>query len=82
MQGGHQAWKKWWEESREGFDAAELFIDPTTKAIPLSADRVRGSHGLVLDDGRGWGVFLAAPAPEELAGRRSLRATEVAHLMI
>ena len=68
--------------AKPGFDAAELFIDPTTKAIPLSADRVRGSHGLVLDDGRGWGVFLAAPAPEELAGRRSLRATEVAHLMI
>jgi len=67
--------------AKPGFDAAELFIDPETKAIPLSADRVRGSHGLVLDDGRGWGVFLAAPAPEELAGRPSLRATEVAHLM-
>ena len=68
--------------AKPGFDAAELFIDPETKAVPLSADRVRGSHGLVLDDGRGWGVFLASPAPEELAGRPSLRATEVAHLMM
>jgi len=68
--------------AKPGFDAAELFVDPATKAIPLSADALRGSHGLVLDDGRGWGVFLASPAPEELAGRRSLRAAEVAHLMI
>ncbi|KPJ75069.1 MAG: hypothetical protein AMS14_04285 [Planctomycetes bacterium DG_20] len=68
--------------AKPGFDAAELFVEPATKAIPLSAERVRGSHGLVLDDGRGWGVFLACPAPEELAGRRSLRAAEVAHLMI
>ncbi len=68
--------------AKPGFDAAELFVDPETKAIPLSAERVRGSHGLVLDDGRGWGVFLASPAPEELAGRTALRATEVAHLMI
>ncbi len=68
--------------AKPGFDPAELFVDPETKAIPLSAERVRGSHGLVLDDGRGWGVFLTSPAPEELAGRRSLRATEVAHLLI
>ena len=68
--------------AKPGFDAAELFVDPETKAIPLSAERVRGSHGLALDDGRGWGVFLTSPAPEELAGRKSLRATEVAHLLI
>jgi len=68
--------------AKPGFDAAELFVDPETKTIPLSADRVRGSHGLALDDGRGWGVFLASPAPEELAGRTALHATEVARLLV
>ena len=68
--------------AKPGFDAAELFVDPETQAIPLSAERVRGSHGLVLEDGRGWGVFLASPAPEELAGRTALHATEVARLLV
>ena len=67
--------------SKPGFDAAELLLDPATRSIPLSAEAIRGSHGLVPDDGRGWGVFVASPAPEELAGRRSIRAAEVAHLM-
>ena len=67
--------------AKPGFDAAELLLDPATHAIPLSAEAIRGSHGLVPDDGRGWGVFVASPAPEELAGRRSIRAAEVAHLM-
>ncbi len=67
--------------AKPGFDAAELFVEPGTRRVPLSAERVRGSHGLVREDGRGWGVLLASPAPDELAGRRTLHATEVAGLM-
>jgi predicted AlkP superfamily pyrophosphatase or phosphodiesterase len=67
--------------AKPGFDAAELFVDPATKAIPLSAERVRGSHGLVPDGGAGWAVFCTSEPAKELAGRRSIRAVEVAHLM-
>jgi predicted AlkP superfamily pyrophosphatase or phosphodiesterase len=68
--------------SKPGFDAAELFFDPATKGIPLAADRVRGSHGLVPPNGAGWGVLLASDLPPDLAGRKALRAAEVAHLMV
>jgi predicted AlkP superfamily pyrophosphatase or phosphodiesterase len=67
--------------AKPGFDAAELFVDQATKAIPLSAERVRGSHGLVPDDGAGWAVFCTSDPTKELIGRRSIRAVEVAHLM-
>jgi len=67
--------------AKPGFDAAELFVDPATKAIPLSAERVRGSHGLVPDGGAGWAVFCTSEPAKELAGRRSIRAVEVAHLV-
>ena len=30
---------------KPGYDPAELFIDPTTKSIPLNADRIKASHG-------------------------------------
>jgi len=68
--------------AKPGFDAAELFVDPETRSIPLSADCVRGSHGLVSDDGDGWGLFAVAPAPDEAAGRTALRATDVAHWLL
>jgi len=67
--------------AKPGFDAAELFVDPATKAIPLSAERVCGSHGLVPDGGAGWGVLCVSEPAKELAGRRSIRAVEVAHLV-
>ena len=67
--------------AKPGFDPAELFVDPATKAIPLSAERVRGSHGLVPDGGAGWGVLCVSEPTRELIGRRSIRAVEVAHLM-
>jgi len=31
--------------NKPGYDPVELFIDPTTKQIPLDPTRVRGSHG-------------------------------------
>ena len=68
--------------AKPGFDPAELFVDPATKAIPLSAERVRGSHGLVPDGGAGWAVFCTSEPAKELSGRRSIRAVEVAHLLL
>ncbi|HKG31141.1 MAG TPA: alkaline phosphatase family protein [Nitrososphaeraceae archaeon] len=35
---------------KPGYDPAELFIDPTTKSIPLYADRIRASHGRPADN--------------------------------
>ncbi|MEA3368581.1 MAG: alkaline phosphatase family protein, partial [Planctomycetota bacterium] len=67
--------------AKPGFDAAELFVEPSARSIPLTAERVRGSHGLVLEDGRGWGVLIASPAPPEWAGRTAVHATEVARLL-
>ncbi|MBE3068656.1 MAG: alkaline phosphatase family protein [Planctomycetes bacterium] len=68
--------------AKPGFDAAELLFDPLAQSIPLSADAIRGSHGLVPDDGRGWGVFIAGFVPKGLAGRKALRAAEVARLLV
>jgi hypothetical protein len=52
------------------------------RCIPLSADAIRGSHGLVDAGGKGWGVFIGAGLPKGLAGRKGLRAVEVAHLLL
>jgi len=68
--------------SKPGFDPAELLFDPAKRCIPLSADGIRGSHGLVLEGGKGWGVYLDSHPPKELTGRRSVRATEVAHMIV
>ena len=68
--------------AKPGFDAAELFVEPGTRQVPVSAERVRGSHGLVREDRRGWGVLLASPVPDGLAGRETLHATEVARLLV
>ena len=68
--------------AKPGFDPAELLIDMAKRCIPLSADGIRGSHGLAAENGKGWGVFIAAGVPKELAARKSLRATEVARLLV
>jgi predicted AlkP superfamily pyrophosphatase or phosphodiesterase len=68
--------------AKPGFDAAELLIDMQRKCIPTTAEGIRGSHGLVQADGQGWGVMVASELPKEFAGRRAVRATEVAHLLM
>ncbi len=69
--------------AKPGFDAAELFVsEPDGGGVPLSAERVRGSHGLVSEDGRGWGVWLDTHPPKRLADRSAVQATEVAHLLL
>jgi predicted AlkP superfamily pyrophosphatase or phosphodiesterase len=82
--------------AKPGFDPAELLIDVPRRAIPLTAEGIRGSHGLVLEADKvppnprragsgsapGWGVFLDSRPPKALAGRKAVRAAEVAHLLI
>jgi len=75
--------------AKPGFDPAELLIDMPRRAIPMTAENIRGSHGLVLGpadakDGAapGWGVYLDSAPPKALAGRKALQATEVAHLLV
>lgn len=43
---------------KPGYDPAELFIDPTTKSIPLNADRIRASHGRPADNTTDEGLAL------------------------
>ena len=43
---------------KPGYDPAELFIDPTTKSIPLNADRIRASHGRPADNTTEEGLAL------------------------
>jgi hypothetical protein len=52
------------------------------KCIPTSADGLRGSHGLVGPGGAGWAVLLASDPPKDLAGRKSVKAAEVAHWLL
>jgi predicted AlkP superfamily pyrophosphatase or phosphodiesterase len=68
--------------AKPGFDPAELLFDLKTKAVPLSADAIQGSHGLVQASGKGWGAFLDTAPPRDLAGRQAVQATEVARLLV
>ena len=43
---------------KPGYDPAELLIDPTTKSIPLNADRIRASHGRPADNTTEEGLAL------------------------
>jgi predicted AlkP superfamily pyrophosphatase or phosphodiesterase len=43
---------------KPGYDPAELFIDPTTKSIPLNANRIRASHGRPADNTTEEGLAL------------------------
>jgi len=74
--------------AKPGFDPAELLIDMPRRAIPLTAENIRGSHGIVFNladatggAAPGWGVFLDSRPPKQLAGRKAVQATEVAHLI-
>jgi predicted AlkP superfamily pyrophosphatase or phosphodiesterase len=68
--------------AKPGFDPAELLLDMPRKCIPTTADAIRGSHGLAPESGKGWGVLVASEASRELAGRKAIRAVEVAHLLM
>jgi predicted AlkP superfamily pyrophosphatase or phosphodiesterase len=68
--------------AKPGFDAAELLIDMQHRCIPTSADGIRGSHGLVGEGGAGWAVLLSSDPPKDLAGRKSVKAAEVAHWLV
>jgi predicted AlkP superfamily pyrophosphatase or phosphodiesterase len=66
---------------KPGYDPVELFFDPKTRSIPLDASLVRGSHGRAEpDDPRG--VVIVASPEQGLAGRRSIRADEVASAVL
>ncbi|NIA22486.1 MAG: alkaline phosphatase family protein, partial [Anaerolineaceae bacterium] len=67
--------------NKPGYDPVELFVDPETRGIPLDASGVRGSHGRAgPDDPKG--VLLVTDPPDQLAGRTSVRADQVAALVL
>ena len=73
--------------AKPGFDPAELLIDLPRRAIPLTAEGIRGSHGLVPEGAGakgepGGGVFIDSRPPKALAGRKAVQAAEVAHLLL
>lgn len=45
---------------KPGYDPVELFIDPATRAIPLDATLVRGSHGAPAEEEHQQGVILSS----------------------
>jgi predicted AlkP superfamily pyrophosphatase or phosphodiesterase len=66
---------------KPGYDPVELFVDPATRSIPLAASLVRGSHGRTgPDDPKG--VFICSAPPPAVADRPSIRAEEVAGLVL
>lgn len=64
----------WWEDDAQapgfartvdihrkpGYDAVELFFDPTTRSIPLDAGLVKGSHGAPANNSAQRGVLLSS----------------------
>jgi len=67
--------------NKPGYDPVELFADPETRGVPLDASEVRGSHGRAgPDDPKG--ILLVTDQPDQLAGRRSVNADEVAGLIL
>ena len=65
---------------KPGYDPVELFADPATRAIPLDASLVRGSHGRT-GPGAPKGVFLTTAPRDALARRTSVAAAEVADIV-
>ncbi len=56
---------------KPGYDPAELFIDPTTKSIPLNADRIRASHGRPADNTTEEGLALYISNQKSLIANNS-----------
>jgi hypothetical protein len=52
---------------KPGYDPVELFFDPATRSIPLRAEMIKGSHGVVVP-GEDEGVVLSsAQLPQRIA---------------
>ncbi len=55
---------------KPGYDPVELFIDMSTKSIPLDASLVKGSHGVVHDGNIAQAIFASVncrqPVPTEI----------------
>jgi predicted AlkP superfamily pyrophosphatase or phosphodiesterase len=56
---------------KPGYDPAELFIDPTTKSIPLNANRIRASHGRPADNTTEEGLALYISNQKSLTANNS-----------
>ena len=46
---------------KPGYDPSELFIDPSTRKIPLNGKMVRASHGRIPlhNDDEGFGIYVS-----------------------
>ena len=51
---------------KPGYDPVELFVDMTTKSIPLDANLVRGSHGVVTESTISQTIFATRGCSQEL----------------
>jgi hypothetical protein len=58
---------------KPGYDPVELFIDPSTRSIPLDPSLVRGSHGLPPTSQIRAGVLAATDNLHGLSGVRSVQ---------
>ena len=62
---------------KPGYDPVELFFDPQTKSIPLRAELIHGSHGVIVP-GEEQGMLLATWK----IGKPILRDTEISELVL
>ncbi len=65
---------------KPGYDPVELFFDPTTRSIPLNADLIKGSHGIVTDETVAQAVFITQGFHTSLPAE--IRDTDVCDLIM
>jgi predicted AlkP superfamily pyrophosphatase or phosphodiesterase len=65
---------------KPGYDPVELFFDPATRSIPLSASLVQGSHGAPAEQDKQRGVILSSQTG--LLGNQLLLDTQVFDIVL
>lgn len=67
---------------KPGYDPVELFFDPSTKGIPLSASLVKGSHGVPATADRHRTALICSSCPPNFNAHHGVRDTGVKELVL
>ena len=67
---------------KPGYDPVELFVDPGTKEIPLSAELVKGSHGAPATDARHHTALICSLSSDAVRADHTYRDTDMKRIAL
>ena len=67
---------------KPGYDPVELFMDPVTKAIPLDATLVKGSHGAPVSAPRQHGALICSATTHAVDTGHTYRDTDIKRITL